>query len=182
VKKISQKLLYAGKWLALQQSTFVNDQGKKFCWEHITRTRDSVSCVILAQLIPSKRYVLIKQFRPAINNYIIGLPAGLCNKTDKTTIKKVAIKELKEETGYTGKVVEISPNLQTNPGIIWAVTKVVIMEIDENAKVNKKLEQSLETAEEIEVVLKKKKDIKQYLISENKKGNEIGAGLWYLFH
>jgi len=43
------------------------------------------------------KYVLVKQFRPPVNDYVIELPAGLVDEGE--TPEQAAIREMKEETG-----------------------------------------------------------------------------------
>jgi len=178
MKKISEKILFEGNWLLFKESTFLSHNGKEIKWEIIERKNNGTVLIIMAKLLPSNRYVLIRQYRPAINNYIIGFPAGV---TDDDNIAEEALKELKEETGYTGEIISISPILKINPGIMNINAHIVIVEIDEKNPLNKNPEQSLEPSEEIEVILKTKKDIKEFLLQEIKKGHEIGIGLWYVF-
>jgi len=51
--------------------------------------------------------VLVKQFRPPISQVVVEIPAGLID--DGETVEQAAIRELKEETGYVGQLLETSP-------------------------------------------------------------------------
>lgn len=51
--------------------------------------------------------VLQKQYRPPIDKITIEVPAGLIDEGE--TAEQAAVRELKEETGYVGKVTESSP-------------------------------------------------------------------------
>lgn len=51
--------------------------------------------------------LLQKQFRPPLNKVVIEVPAGLIDAGE--TAEEAAIRELKEETGYIGTVIETSP-------------------------------------------------------------------------
>jgi len=77
MKKISEKTLFEGKWLSLKEFTYLNREGKEIKWESIERKQQRIVLVIIGLLIPSNRYVLIRQYRPAVDNYVIGFPAGI---------------------------------------------------------------------------------------------------------
>ena len=178
MEKVCEKILYQGRWLVIKQLHYLSNDKKEILWESITRKNTRKILVILAKLKPSNRYVLIKQFRPAINNTVIGFPAGLADSDD---IQKEALKELKEETGFSGKITAISPNLAFNPALTDEIVQVVSAEVDEQDPVNANPVQSLEPAEEINVVLVDENKVKDFLLAEQKKGVHVGIALWYLF-
>lgn len=178
MKKLREKILYSGKWLALKETTFQNKKGEEVKWESIKRTNTNRSVVIVAKLIPSARYILIKQFRHAINNYVIGFPAGLI---EVESVRSEAARELLEETGYKGTVTEIGPELVVNAAVMTDTVTIVTMEVEENLEENKNPKQRLEAAEEIDIILMEKDKIKEYLKEESKKGCNVGLGPWYIF-
>ena len=131
--------------------------------------------VIIGILKPSNRFVLIRQFRPAINNFVLGFPAGISEGKD---ISEEALRELKEETGYIGRIVELSPAFKLSAALIDDDVHVVSAEIDENDPGNKKPVQELEPEEEIEVVLCEKRGIKDLILNEIKAGRTVASGVW----
>ena len=153
MKKISEKMVYKGQWLSVHESVYETKKGEAITWESIQRTKSATGVVVLAQLIPSKRIVLIKQFRPAAQGYVLGLPAGLAFGDPNH-----ALVELKEETGYTGKIVAISPVLKTGSTITNENGLIVSIEVDERDPANQDPRQELEPGEDIEVCLVKKED------------------------
>ena len=178
MQKLGEKILFKGQWLSVKQLHYLSREKNQILWESISRSNTRKILVVIAKLRPSKRYVLIKQFRPAIDNIVIGFPAGLAESED---IEKEALKELKEETGFSGKITEISPNLAFNPALSDENVQVVSVEVDEYAPENINPVQQLEPDEEIEVVLVEEINVKSFLIAEQKKGILIGIALWYLF-
>jgi len=59
--------------------------------------------------------IIIEQFRPPVNAYVIEMPAGLIDP--KESIESTAFRELEEETGYKAdSVIEISPLMVCDPG------------------------------------------------------------------
>lgn len=176
MKKITEKNLFSGEWLSLRESIYENKDGNLIKWESVVRTNNSSSVVIIPKLIPSKRFVLIKQFRPAINGYILGFPAGIDNNSDAQIIE-----ELKEETGYTGVIKKKGPFIKSQSGIFNDFGRVVFMHINENDKVNRNPKQRLESSEDIEVIQLAHDEVKEFLLNSLKQGVSIGANLWYLF-
>lgn len=183
MNKISEKILYEGNWLRFKEATYVNDRQQEFKWESIERIRENLAVVIIAKLKPSDRIILIKQYRHTIDGYVIGFPAGLIkdNINDNDYLNREIIKELKEESGYLGKIVEIGPILKSNSGVMNSNSIVVQMEVDEKDPRNLEPKQELETSEKIEVILLERHQIKDFMLNEKNKGSAIGAGLWYLF-
>ena len=178
MKSIEEKILYKGKWIALKETAYTAKNGEEIRWESIERTNTNKTAIIIAKLVPSNRYVFIKQYRPAINNYILGFPAGLI---EGESLEEEALRELKEETGYFGTVKSISPILYSNAALLADTVRLVTIEVDENLKENKNPVQHLEAEEEIEVILVSKSNVKDFLIEEQKNGTAVGVGPWYVF-
>lgn len=178
MKKVAEKILFNGLWLSIKQLEYITNNNEPILWESIARKNTKKILVIIAKLKPSNRFILIKQFRPAINNIVIGFPAGLAESND---IKKEALKELTEETGFSGIITDVSPNFAFNPALSDEVVQIISAEVDEEAPINKNPIQSLEPAEEIEVELVPENNVRNFLLEEQKKGIDIGIGLWYLF-
>jgi ADP-ribose pyrophosphatase len=176
LRKLSEKILFKGKWLSVKHAHFLNARGQEVVWETVVRNKKESSVIAIPILMPSRRVVLIKQYRLPLEDYVIGFPAGM---TDGNADQ--VFKELKEETGYIGKIVEESPALQVNSGLLDEKTKIVIMHIDENDPANKNPHQALEPTEEIEVLLVPYDEIRSFLLAQAKRGVRIAAGVWSAF-
>ena len=148
MKKIDEKILYEGQWLSVSKTIYQTKEGKELSWECVHRKRSTVGVVIVARLMPSGRFILIKQYRPAIDGYIIAFPAGLGFNDPNH-----ALVELKEETGYTGEIKDVSPMLKTGASLIDDSARIVYIEVDERSSANQNPVQELEDAEDIEVCL-----------------------------
>ncbi len=182
MKKLSEKILYKGNWLRLKEATYQNAKGEIVKWESVERSRDNLAVVIVARLLPSNRFILIKQYRHTIDSHVIGFPAGIVNPDlCEEALEKEIIKELREETGYIGRIIASSPILKSSSGVMNSDSMVISMEIDEEDPINADPVQDLEPSEEISVIPIEHEDIRDFLIKEKKSGSAIGAGLWYLF-
>ncbi len=176
VKNISEKVLHQGRWLSLIEIEYETHRSERLKWECVRRTKPSVSVVIVARLNPSGRFILIKQYRPAAGGYILGFPAGLSTgKLDD------ALRELKEETGYSGKVVDMSPMVNSHAGLVNDLGQVVYAEVDETSPENQSPQQELEPGEDITVHLLKGSEVRAFIEQQARAGVHISPGLWYLF-
>ena len=63
MKLITEKDLYAGNWLTLVESVYQNKHGQEIVWESVKRRKPWVGVVAIAKMIPSNRFILIKQLR-----------------------------------------------------------------------------------------------------------------------
>jgi ADP-ribose pyrophosphatase len=176
MKKISERSVFEGKWLSVHETICVNKDGEQTCWESIRRKQSSVGVVVLAKLIHSNQIILIKQYRPAIEGYILAVPAGL-GFNDPLH----ALVELKEETGYTGKIVSISPVLKTGASLINDSARIICIDVDDKDPLNQHPKQQLEAGEDIEVCLVPVDKALEFIHAQQEQGIHIAANLWYLF-
>jgi len=177
MEKNGEKIVYQGDWLRVKK-IYCEKEGKQYNWETVERINEYGAVVIVARLLPSRRVILLKQYRPLIENYIIAFPAGLA---ESPAIEAEALRELQEETGYQGRVTRISPPLKSNPALINDSVYIVNVEIDEGNPINQQPAQRLEASEEIEVLLVEDTNIAAFLAKKHQQGYEIGIGPWYAF-
>jgi ADP-ribose pyrophosphatase YjhB (NUDIX family) len=178
MKNVAERTIAQGQWLALKETTLETDDGKRFLWESVDRVKSKHVAIVYARLVPSDRIVLISQYRPVIENRVIALPAGF---VDSGTVESEALRELLEETGYTGVVKSVSPLLVVNSALITDRLQVVEAEIDENDPRNASPRQHLEISEDIETHLVPRKDVRAFLTKKIEEGCEVGSGVWYMF-
>ena len=176
MKKIDEKTVYEGQWLFVRETHYQNGSGERLVWESVHRKRSTVGVVVIARLLPSRKFILIKQYRPALNGYVISFPAGLGFDDPQH-----ALVELKEETGYKGKLVSYSPVLKSGASLVNDSARVVYVEVDENDPANQNPVQELEPSEDIEVCLVSLEEAKEFLLKQETAGVHVAANLWYLF-
>uniref|UniRef100_A0A1I8AP62 Nudix hydrolase domain-containing protein n=1 Tax=Steinernema glaseri TaxID=37863 RepID=A0A1I8AP62_9BILA len=97
-----------------------------------------------------KRYfILVKQYRIPMGAWCIEFPAGLIDHNE--SVDTAALRELKEETGYVGRIVDRSSGIQPlNPGLSDDACQFVTVEVDGDAPENSVPKQQLDSAEAIE--------------------------------
>ena len=94
-KTISSDRIYTGKVISLKVDT-VEIERKGYQKREIIEHPGAVGIVALTE---DNKVVLVKQFRKPIEKVLWEIPAGKLEKGENP--KDCAIRELKEETGYT---------------------------------------------------------------------------------
>ena len=142
------------RWIKLQTLDYKDQMGKMRKWDMATRTtkRPEASAdavVILALLkeksIEEKETLVVEQFRPPVCRTTVELPAGLIDVNE--TPEEAALRELKEETGYTGQVACVSPEVCMSPDICDETVRIVVVNVDLDEAANKHPKQQLEEGE-----------------------------------
>ena len=70
----------------------------------------------------------VKQYRPPVDAYTLELPAGLIDAGEDPA--EAAVREFLEETGYLGKVLDVSPASYLSPGLTNESACMVRLEVD----------------------------------------------------
>ncbi|KAL8219083.1 UNVERIFIED_CONTAM: hypothetical protein K2H54_004358, partial [Gekko kuhli] len=133
-------------------------------WESVKRTtrREGVSAdgvaviPVLQRTLHYDCVVLVKQFRPPMGVYCLEFPAGLIDENESP--ESAALRELEEETGYKGDILECSPALCLDPGLTNCMSHIATVTINGDSPVNLKPKQKLEF---VEVVTLPKNDLLQ---------------------
>lgn len=145
------------KWITLKRIHWEDPQGRQRLWESAERTTrrgDVDGVAILAKILRRGKPALLpvlKQYRPPIANYCLELPAGLVDAGESAA--EAAVRELREETGYTGRAVDVTPICASDPGMSNANMRYVVLEVDGDAPENQDVRQQLEEGEFITVEL-----------------------------
>lgn len=170
---ISQDTLCEANWLSLKKIEYTDSNSKKRVWESVERRKSSGAVVIIAVLWPSERLVLIKQYRPPADACVIEFPAGLIDGAEAP--ETAAHRELKEETGYTGRILDVTPPAYNSPGLTGETVNILTMDIDENIPENQSVYQKLEESEDIEVFLVKLSELSVFIENSLKAGSVIDS-------
>jgi len=108
-----RKNIYEGSIIKLYRDE-INIKGRKFIRETIVHPGSVVIIPVLN--VKAENVILIKQFRYAINKYMLELPAGTL-KPDETPFA-CAGRELEEETGYKAGFLKKISEFYPSPGIM----------------------------------------------------------------
>ncbi|KAF2862116.1 hypothetical protein K470DRAFT_256384 [Piedraia hortae CBS 480.64] len=134
IDKVSALSPHEAKWTELRKIEWTDQSGQPRVWEAAARkTRGStgVDAVTIAPIIrhPSRPVstLIILQYRPPVGATCVEFPAGLIDEGE--TAQQAAIRELKEETGYEGKVIDHTPTLVSDPGLTTANLQCVTIEV-----------------------------------------------------
>lgn len=178
MKRVAEETLYDGKWLILKEATMAREDGKTFKWEYLERSREAHAVVVIPKMIPSGAYLIIEEYRAAIDCFVLAFPAGL---TEGDDIAEDGLRELLEETGYHGKILSVGPIVNNNPAITNTTFQVARGEIDTRLPLNQNPVQRLEDQEQIIVHEVLPENIDQFLQDRINSGVKISPGVYYFF-
>uniref|UniRef100_A0A3B5KU76 ADP-sugar pyrophosphatase n=1 Tax=Xiphophorus couchianus TaxID=32473 RepID=A0A3B5KU76_9TELE len=133
---IKEEVLAEGKWVKLEQTTYMDPAGNTRTWETAKRTTrrtnteaDGVGIIaLLKRTLHKDCVVMVKQFRPPMGGNTLEFPAGLIDEGETADV--AALRELKEETGYKGEVVGVTPVTCLDPGLSNCTTQIVLVNIN----------------------------------------------------
>ncbi len=103
MKILNKKTLWEGRYLRTSLITYLGRDGIQHTWEAYDRPGIS-GIVVIVPVTDAGKLLLIRQFRPAIGDYVIELPAGLNDRDESPA--DCARRELEEETGYCAGMME----------------------------------------------------------------------------
>lgn len=184
ITKIADLQTSDAKWAALKKIDYIDEAGKARSWEMAerkTRGKAGIDAVAIGNIIlhPSKppSTVLVIQYRPPLDAYTVEWPAGLIDASE--TVEEAAVRELKEETGYVGTVIERSPTIAADPGLSNANMQLVMVEV-QLKEGDKEPEQSLDEGEHIQRITVPLSELYDKLVEYSKQERTVVAAK--LFH
>ena len=172
---LTKKRIASGKWLFLEEILYEDIHGLERKWESVSRIRKTGAVAIIAIMKPSGRLILVRQFRPPTDAHVLEFPAGLVD--DNETPEMAAVRELFEETGYSGSITRVTPPLYSSPGLSGETVHLVHMEIDETDLKNQNPETDFDEGEHIETFPVPLKELQSFLKAAHEKGARLDAKL-----
>ena len=163
----------AGRFLRLDLIEYHDSKGVARKWEAAQRQKAQAAVYILAVLKPSNRLVVLRQYRAPIDAYCIECPAGLIDEGEEPSV--TAVRELKEETGYVGKIEWQSGATCSSAGMTGEMVTIFRMTVDETLPENKTPQQHLDDGEEIDVNLIPLNKLDDYLKERIQAGDKLDS-------
>ena len=124
-KHLRKRTVFQNKHLKIFQEELLLPRGQKVCWSFF----QGMSAAAVIAVTEEDELILVKQYRPAIKEHTLEIPAGLIEKGEDPEIG--AKRELEEETGYrAGKLTKIyeyytSPGISASKMYIYMATDLV---------------------------------------------------------
>lgn len=110
-KHIKKEKVFENKNFSIYEEDLILPNGNKVRW---TFFKNYITVGVIA-FTPQGKLLLVKQYRPALNQEIIEIPAGLVEPGED--IELAAIRELEEETGYRAGEIEKICEYFRSPGL-----------------------------------------------------------------
>lgn len=129
-KTIDKKDIYNGKIIDLVIHKIQTEDGR-ISQREVVKHPGAV-CVVAVN--EEKKIVFVKQFRKAIEDYLIEIPAGKLEKNEDP--KDAVIRELNEETGYEVKKIDFVTKFFTSPGFADEIIHLYFAEISNKGNTN----------------------------------------------
>lgn len=170
---LQKKQIASGKWIYLQEITWRGHDNVDRVWEAVGRVH-SAGAVMMIPILSDGRIIIIRQFRPPVGGYIYEFPAGLINPGESPA--ETAVRELKEETGYIGRIVTCTPAAYTSPGLSSECVYIAEMYVDLAEQGD--LDTHFDESENIETFLIEPKDLPEFLKKADIEGNKVDSKIF----
>jgi ADP-ribose pyrophosphatase len=124
-----ERILYNERWLVLKQKSYLALDGHAGTWTYVERTGGQKAVVIVPITRESGSLVFIEQYRVPLETTVVEFPAGLVDPGEDLEV--AAHRELKEETGFEGEILEVGPPVSTTAGLSTEAVHMVFMRVGE---------------------------------------------------
>jgi ADP-ribose pyrophosphatase len=154
-KVLHSKMVVDHEWCKVKQDVIQLPNGKVID-DYFVNIKPEIALIL--PVTTSKEIIFVRQYRHAVGEFFIELPAGRFNPAQESA-KAAAVREMQEETGYTAQLVTKIATLYDNPS---KDTNRIHLFLAEN--VIKSGEQNLDITEEIDVLLIPVESVREKII------------------
>jgi len=172
-REVSRQIEHAGRVLEFHTITWRDSQGGERRWESVERASGLEAVMTIPWLRPSGRLLLIRQFRPPARGSVLEFPAGIIDPGE--TPEAAAVRELKEEAGYRGRVERVMPPAFNTPGLSGETVYPVFLAIDETHPDNRTPVPEPDEGEHIEVLTVPRDRLAAFVEDELRAGNRFDS-------
>lgn len=114
----------------LTHLTCQRPDGRTHVWDSVERTRGVRDVVVVFPVTLARTVVCIEQFRPPVETRALELPAGLCDIPGEL-FDDAGLRELEEETGYVGSIVQTLPPSAESSGSLSSRLHLLLVGVTE---------------------------------------------------
>ena len=173
---IDRKTLYRGNFLTLDLIDYADENDCRRNWEAVARVGNTSAVMILPLIKPDNEVVIIRQFRPPTGKYVWETPAGLIDPGEDAAT--AALRELAEETGFSGKLQKILPCSYSSSGLSGESVYMAFVEIDGSEyPPERQLTTDFDESENITTYRVKLAALHKFLLDAVEKGDGVDSKL-----
>lgn len=121
---IDSKILLQSRIFTVVETRTRFDNGEERIFEQVTTS--SYGAVLIVPVLDQDTFLLIREYAPACENYILGFPKGAINKDEN--ILKAADRELMEEAGYGSRKLTYLMHMSLSPAYVHTKMDIVLAE------------------------------------------------------
>ncbi len=177
MKVIGRKSLWKGKFLETFLISYEDREGIVRYWEAVGRV-NSKEVVVMVPITADKEVVLIRQFRPALDSYVIECPAGQVEEGEETMA--AARRELIEETGYDSENLTLFSDGVMSTGINMEQWRIILAPDAKLVSEETLNDYPSDENEDIEVVRVPLEDVYTSLESYRNNGDQVDLRIFGL--
>jgi 8-oxo-dGTP pyrophosphatase MutT (NUDIX family) len=177
MKVIGKRTLWEGKFIKTTLITYKDRKGGLREWEAVSRVKHN-DVVVIIPITRSHELVLIRQFRPSLDSYVIELPAGLVGPEED--LISAGRRELIEETAHTSDSLSLLEEGVMSTGINTEKWRVLVAQNAEEVSPEILHVHSPDENEDIEVMKVPLENLYQVLEDYGRTGSEVDLRIFGL--
>jgi len=176
MKVTHQEVVYTGKFLRLVNKHYRNGENYGI-WETVERVNVEKGAVVVIAITKDKELILERNWRMAVESFVIQLPAGLMDKPGETK-EEAARRELIEETGYMAG--RLLPVMDAPESVVLTPTNISHFFTTDVEYIGKENPDPAEQIEVLKIPLSKLKDFLLNLPADTGLDLRVTGIIWIL--